>query len=224
MTEEAWLDDNSHPQRMVFHLSNCGFARSKVGRRKLRLFACACCRVIWDVIPHEDLRKAVLVAERFSDGHASKEELSTARAKVEDMQGVHGSFGDGPAAVWVAITMCVEAANPRPFAAAFMMTATGEPLAGKMPARQAEARLSDLLRDVFGNPFRPITLNPSWLTSTVLTLARQMYDSRDFSPMPILADALQDAGCDNEDILNHCRQPGEHVRGCWCVDHLIGRG
>jgi hypothetical protein len=83
--------------------------------------------------------------------------------------------------------------------------------------------LSAILRDIFGNPFRPVTINPSWLTSTVFTLAQQIYDSRDFSAMPILADALQDAGCDNEDILDHCRQPGEHVRGCWLVDLLIGR-
>ena len=62
-----------------------------------------------------------------------------------------------------------------------------------------------------GNPFRPITLNPSWLTSTVLALANGIYEEKAFDRMPILADALQDAGCDNEDILNHCRQPGEHV-------------
>jgi hypothetical protein len=80
-----------------------------------------------------------------------------------------------------------------------------------------------LLRDIFGNPFRPLTLNPAWLTSTVATLAQQVYDSRDFSAMPILADALQDAGCDNEQILNHCRQPGGHTRGCWVVDLLLDK-
>jgi len=82
---------------------------------------------------------------------------------------------------------------------------------------------SNLLRDIFGNPYRKVKLTRKWLTSTVVLLARQMYETRDFSPMPILADALQDAGCDNEDILNHCRQPGEHVRGCWVVDLLTGR-
>jgi hypothetical protein len=56
-----------------------------------------------------------------------------------------------------------------------------------------------------------------------LSLARQMYESRDFSSMPILADALQDAGCDNDDILNHCRGPGPHVRGCWVVDLVLGK-
>jgi hypothetical protein len=81
----------------------------------------------------------------------------------------------------------------------------------------------NLIRDIFGNPFHPITLDPSWLTSTVQALASGIYEERAFDRMPILADALQDAGCDNEDILNHCRQPGEHCRGCWVVDLLLGK-
>ena len=70
-----------------------------------------------------------------------------------------------------------------------------------------------LLRCVFGNPFRPVIADPSWLTSTVVALARQMYESRDFSAMPILADALMDAGCGNAEVLDHCRGEGPHVRG-----------
>src|SRR5262249_49402987 len=68
-----------------------------------------------------------------------------------------------------------------------------------------------------------VTLDPAWRTSTVVALASQMYDSRDFSAMPILADALQDAGCDNPDMLNHCRSDGVHVRGCWVVDLALGK-
>ncbi|WP_246523278.1 hypothetical protein [Gemmata palustris] len=78
-------------------------------------------------------------------------------------------------------------------------------------------------RDIFGNPFRPVVFSPSWRTSTVVALASQMYESRDFSAMPILADALQDAGCDSADILDHCRGPGPHVRGCWVVDLVLGK-
>jgi hypothetical protein len=81
--------------------------------------------------------------------------------------------------------------------------------------------IADLLREVIGNPYNRITLNPTWLTSTVVALASQMYDSRDSSAMPILADALQDAGCDNADILDHCRGPGPHVRGCWVCDLVL---
>jgi hypothetical protein len=89
--------------------------------------------------------------------------------------------------------------------------------------RSVLSHLSTLLRDIFGNPFRPVAIDPAWLTSTVLALARQMYDSRDFSAMPILADALQDAGCDSADLLDHCRSDGPHVRGCWVVDLVLGR-
>jgi hypothetical protein len=81
----------------------------------------------------------------------------------------------------------------------------------------------ELLRCITGNPFRPIILNSSWLTSTVIALAQKMYDSRDFSAMPILADALQDAGCENTDILDHCREAGPHARGCWIVDKLLAK-
>ena len=80
-----------------------------------------------------------------------------------------------------------------------------------------------VVRDIFGNPFRPVTANPAWLTSTAVAIARGMYESRDFSAMPILADALQDAGCDNDDMLEHCRGPGPHVRGCWVVDLVLGK-
>jgi hypothetical protein len=79
-----------------------------------------------------------------------------------------------------------------------------------------------LLRDVLGTPYAPFQFNPIWRTGTVLSLAGQMYEARDFSAMPILADALQDAGCDSVDILNHCRGPGPHVRGCWVVDGVLG--
>jgi hypothetical protein len=80
------------------------------------------------------------------------------------------------------------------------------------------------LRDIIGNPFRPVSFSPEWRTGTAVALGLQMYESRDFSAMPILADALQDAGCESEDILNHCRDEKQvHVRGCWVVDLVLGK-
>ena len=87
-------------------------------------------------------------------------------------------------------------------------------------------QLPDLLRDVFGNPFRWTLLDPSWLAwndGTVHKIAQAIYDERAFDRLPILADALEDAGCDDADILRHCREPGEHVRGCWVIDLLLGK-
>jgi hypothetical protein len=80
-----------------------------------------------------------------------------------------------------------------------------------------------LLRGIF-NPFHPVTFNPTWLTPTVEALAEQIYNDGAFDRMPILADALEEAGCTvKEKVLEHCRSAQEHVRGCWCVDKIIGK-
>jgi hypothetical protein len=83
-----------------------------------------------------------------------------------------------------------------------------------------------ILRDIFGNPFRPVSITPAWLMrndGTAPKLAQAIYDERAFDRLPILADVLEEAGCTNADILNHCRQPSEHVRGCWVIDLILGK-
>jgi hypothetical protein len=80
-----------------------------------------------------------------------------------------------------------------------------------------------LIRDLFGNPFRPVAVDPVWRTSTVVSLAEGVYAERAFDRLPILADALQDTGCESPDVLDHCRGPGPHARGCWVVDLLLGK-
>ena len=95
---------------------------------------------------------------------------------------------------------------------------------GKPPPRSREPREQvKLLRDIIGNPFRAVTIDPSWRTEAVVGLAAGMYESRNFSPMPVLADALEDAGCTSPDLLAHCRKAGPHARGCWVVDLVFGR-
>jgi hypothetical protein len=94
-------------------------------------------------------------------------------------------------------------------------------------AQAAERNACALLREIIPNPCRPVpVLDPAWLRwndGTVPRLAQQMYDSRDFVAMPILADALEEAGCTSADILDHCRGPGPHVRGCWVVDLILSK-
>lgn len=89
--------------------------------------------------------------------------------------------------------------------------------------RQNELHFLAIFRDVFGNPFRPISIDFHWLTSSVVDLAKAIYEDGTFDSMPILADALMDAGCDNDDIIQHCRGDGPHVRGCWVVDLILGK-
>jgi hypothetical protein len=98
-----------------------------------------------------------------------------------------------------------------------------------LTAQAAESKSQcSLLRDIFGNPFHPRpTIDPSWLAwdgGTVKKLAQAVYDERAFERMPVLGDALEEAGCDSEDILSHCRQQGSvHVRGCWAIDLILGK-
>jgi hypothetical protein len=89
--------------------------------------------------------------------------------------------------------------------------------------RAEEAAQAGLLREIIGNPFQPSPLDPAWFTSDVVALARGIYADRAFDRMPILADALQDAGCADEDVLTHCRDTNRvHVRGCWLIDLVLG--
>ncbi len=85
----------------------------------------------------------------------------------------------------------------------------------------AQRRRPRRIRDIFGNPFRPVTFDPRWRTSDVVGLAQAIYDDKAFERMPILADALMDAGCEEEQIIAHCRGDGPHVRGCWVVDLVL---
>jgi hypothetical protein len=94
---------------------------------------------------------------------------------------------------------------------------------GRDAIRFREGELTALVRDIFGNPFRRVGADPSWLTSTTVSLARSIYKDCAFDRLPILADALEEAGCDDADVLNHLRGDGLHVRGCWAVDLVLGR-
>jgi hypothetical protein len=83
-----------------------------------------------------------------------------------------------------------------------------------------------VLRDLMGNPFRPVVLDPGWLSwngGTVVGIAQSIYEERAFDRLPILADALQDAGCNEPNILAHCYEDVDHVRGCWVVDAILAK-
>ncbi|QEL15886.1 hypothetical protein [Limnoglobus roseus] len=224
MTEAEWLSEAANPQWMAFHLTECKMPRTKAGRRKLRLFACGCCRVTWGLLPDDRLRGAVEVAERFADGRATKMELAASHMASEAMRGRSQQPAGTPVGVRVAIQMVGAATNSEAFHAAFMMTATELPLGGVIPQKIAGRYICNLFRDIFGNPFRPVTFSPSWLTPTTVAIAEAIYADRAFDRVPILADALQDAGCEEEAILAHCRGDGVHVRGCWVVDGVLGKG
>jgi hypothetical protein len=164
--------------------------------RKLRLVLCALMQRS-GYFGSDGVRAATELAERWADGTA------TGREVVEFNQ--PGSRGPD----WGNWTVLAEPVTE----------------ALELCARSSHSLdMPDVLRDIFGNPFRPVSLNPEWRTSTVVALATGIYAERAFDRMPILADALQDAGCDNDDILSHCRDTSlTHVRGCWVVDLVLGK-
>jgi hypothetical protein len=206
---------------MLDALRTCGQRQG----RKLRLLACAALRREWHRLTSPSVRTAVEAAERFADGAAGPEELGAARgAAAPEAARMCRSlwFGDEETSrdVWYSVAVHPSGRPLGDIVAHYTSVNSTPRSLFALRTQRAEA---GLLRDIFGNPFRPIAFSPEWRTDTALSLAWQMYDSRDFSAMPILADALQDAGCDRADVLDHCRGPGVHVRGCWVVDMVLGK-
>ncbi|MDY3552812.1 hypothetical protein R5W24_001901 [Gemmata sp. JC717] len=216
MTEEEWCA-LTYPTPMLEEAP-------LTSERKLRLFAVACCRRIWPCLRRTNGRRAVEVAEQYADGTATAEQLDQAS------QAQHGA---GISETEIRVIKCVtgRAVNEASLVLYASELYADSIVPSRLPetawdeADSAESTAqAELLRDIFGNPFRPVTFSAEWRTGTVVSLAAQMYESRDFSAMPILADAFQDAGCDNNDVLNHCRDPKQvHVRGCWVVDLVLGK-
>jgi len=167
----------------------------------------------------------VEAAERFADGELTARELDKARRRADDGKGRSFSPEFPCAQTDTAVAMAVHTTDPKPSWAASNMTCYPLSLAGYRGAEaEAEALVRALLRDIFGNPYRPVGIDRAWRTSTAVALAKQMYETHDFSAMPILADALQDAGCEDESTLGHCRDPKQlHARGCWVVDLVFGK-
>lgn len=196
-----------------------GCGKGPASERKLRLFACACCRCIWPRLTQIHSRKAVETAERFADGLADEVELHRARAAAPCVSGAER------AAAWAAAPTA-EAAAEGVASATQSAEAGGRDtpwLAGRDTAARDEHRRRQCgwLRDIIGNPFHSTRLEPVWLQwkgGAIAQLARSIYEERRFSDLPNLADALAEAGCANQNILDHCRLPGDHVRGCWVVD------
>jgi hypothetical protein len=207
MHEALWLKCQK-PKVMLRHL------RDRASDRKLRLFACACCRCLWDLLVRKPSRRVVEVAEQFADGLATRPDLRAAgKAAQPDFRRYNSERTQ--------IIQAADAARACAYAdgwtAAHVATSYAQ-YTGPPASQQA-----DLLRDICGNPFRPIEVPPAWLTADVKGLTRAIYDERAFDRLPILGDALEEAGCDNAAILEHCRGPGPHVRGCWAIDLLAGK-
>ena len=189
--------------------------------RKSLLFACGCYRIVWDQIALANVRETVERAEAKADRKLSPEELR--KRRYEGYARGLPTY-DTQNLLQLSLNSLV---TPRviPEHIAWLVRAALDPAKHDRANKWEEcAPQANLARDIFGNPFRPVTFAAAWRTDTAVSLAQGMYERRDFSAMPILADALQDAGCDSDDVLNHCRDVNAaHVRGCWVVDLVLGK-
>jgi hypothetical protein len=223
MTEAEWLVC-TEPQQILEYL------RRKVRSRKARLFACACCRRAWRCLQHSTGQHAVEVGERFADGQAKAVESEEAARAVRLLCGP-GVGADISTPYHVARGSRFTFVDAGIAAQHAVFAVTGVRTRGDDPGAEGAERAAQarLLRCIFGNPFRPVSLAPEDRTPTIVSLARTAYDERqlpsgelDLHRLAILADALEEAGAGGE-LAEHLRSPGPHVRGCFVVDLLLGK-
>jgi hypothetical protein len=223
MYEKQWLSCDD-PERMLAYMLG------KTGDRKLRLFACACVRQVWGLLRDDRSRRAVLVAEHYADRQSTHGQLCLARTEareaVQALSGAaqHSRSPQDMAAIWAA-----RAAGATVQDTGFDVAADAAECVASLRTPQGATdrrRECEFIRETFGNPFRRVSLSPQWLAwnhHCVVRLAQTIYEQQQFDHLPILGDALEEAGCDNEEILWHCRDAVVHARGCWVVDAILGK-
>ncbi|WP_238602581.1 hypothetical protein [Fimbriiglobus ruber] len=235
MTETEWLTNADSNQ---FE----DFLRGTVSYRKLRLFAVACFRPFSHLCTDVRSQNALRTSEEYADGMVELYALISAHLYATDvLDNVPAPASDTYHYAVDAAYFAVQLARPSLLFRdgevdidpidVFRLTdgisylsghaknnfgidATFDKAVLQKGIAIEKERQCRLLRDIFCNPFRPVAIEPEWSTSTVVSLAEGIYAEKAFDRLPILADALQDAGCDNENILSHCRGEGPHVRGC----------
>jgi hypothetical protein len=237
VTEAEWLvcDD---PQKMRWYLRYEAEGNiEQPSERKLRLWACACCRLNWHNLTDKRSKAAVEWAERLADALVTEEEVFAADEQA------NAAIPDHLRSIQLLVE--IEALNPEEQIVYYSTASACSVIRyedgwnfydhledvirntlevvknqGVSPTKQV---IADIGRDIIGNPFHPVKLDPAWQTSKVVSVAKAIYEGRAFDRLPMLADALEEAGCHDADILAHSRSTGEHVRGCWAVDLILGK-
>jgi hypothetical protein len=233
MTEAQW-SASAQPYDLLEYVRIR--TRGRSDPRRMRLFSCACVRAVWHLLTDDRSRRVVEVAEEYADGRATAEELGEASrgASAVAYAARKDPFKD---AAWAA-THVTGADAQAGMCACSAFGSASQALAkaatrkvAERDTHQANARAHQaaLLRDIFGNPFRPVRVDSAWLTPAVAKLARRAYEGRslpggELNPkhLAALADKLAAAGASGE-LVDHLRGPGPHVRGCWAVDAALGR-
>jgi hypothetical protein len=229
MTEKQWLAGTDG-------VAMAEYWGKRFTDRKARLLMLACCRRHPTYLRHAVLRAAVkAIADYFADPVAEDtpmdgEHFRELYNRVDENASARSKYpGRGVAFGVLAAVEPASVARELQESRSYLIFSSLTDIANGFSRKNGNpesAAQAVLVREILGNPFkRPKPkIKPAWRTDTVLALARQIYSAEDFGAMPILADALQDAGCDNDELLNHCRDTKQvHVRGCWVLDLLLNK-
>lgn len=248
-TVELWANSPSPELLLAFLAAHRKLSRVKGHRRKLRLLCCAAARIHWDRLPNDQIRDVIIAAERHADTEIRRVALRSARDQASDPQveSISGLLGDAVQNIlsffglsspqWnqsrelLTLLDCLSSAQVGLRRARLGLASSARLAVAYNGDRfnqeiwqQARAHHAEAIRDLFGDPFAPVVFEGSWNTLAVHKLARAIHSRHAFGDLPILADALEEAGCAAMPVLEHCRGPGPHVRGCWVIDGILGRG
>jgi hypothetical protein len=187
--------------------------------RKWHLFACGCCRQLWFLLDDPSTRRALETCEKVAEGQASSRHVFAASFISQPLSSTACAWAAEAVAILTAWDTSATVLLVAQHAARALRDADH-----RMDWTAARRRQAALLLDIFGKLDEPIVLDPRWLNwndATVRKMADTIYWEHRFTDMPILADALEEAGCDRGDLLDHCRQHPEHARGCWLLDAIL---
>lgn len=242
MNEAEWMGC-THPQPMI------DFLKDTASVRKMRLLGCACSRRVLTILNNPQAEKTIDIAERVADGDADAKSLWEELGLLQDMvkgQRPATATYQGTMGIALAIGSFVLATGKPDYvlfrlglnslagAAAWQIAPNAEveeddwsgphdPVWRRVESEERQWQ-AEMVRDIFGNPSRPVVFDPTWLTPTVVKLAQSVYVMKAFDRLPVLADALREVRCDCAQIVNHCRVPRLHAKGCWVVDKVLGKG
>lgn len=234
MIEEAWQTCED-PKELAEYLFG------SASPRKLRLWACACGREVIRLFENPRIGNVLSLFEDVADGVRLFEDQYRPIAELqwacEDEPAPE--FSRAVAGIAHSQWIKMEQGSEGHFALGLLHLAWTQAYRGCPTARpdgptdppadphwravhfSARQKQVGFARDIFGNPFHPVRLDSACRTSTVVSVANDIYKQRSFSQLSSLADVLEDAGCADEQLLGHCRAPGQHVRGCWAIDLLL---
>lgn len=231
MTEADWLTTTTRAAGMLRKVQ-------RVGGRKPLLAACGVCRLVWDLLPDDRCRDAVAAVERAADGDDAG--FEAIRAAFSERAGPYDDvlqMIEWPSVELELVWSTLWATNADHLRVAVNCFERLRPRSGFLWAKPS-ASVCDLLREIYGNPYRPRKIVAEWLGGGWLQpdgamfavpesargIAAAVRADQGFGRLPVLADALEDAGCTDAEVLAHCREPRDHARGCWAVDLVLGIG